>query len=364
MSFKLCPVRKFKGENAPLVSKRPRPSLSVAKAMQYEEILADLEHAMKEVNAEEVHELVAQLNVLSEELRHQRGLEAYLARGRFTGPVRERIRKEYISRYVMLRGGGPTYPYPPGNGPEYSPMDGSPQPADDYLNEFTEAAVRHGFVQKVYGILFVQLLVTTLIGGLVMNLLDGASKGVVSLCFAVSLVVMIGTMCVCICRPGLMRVYPTNYALLSVFTIAESILIGYISAQYTKESVLIVAAVTAVVVLGLSVFACQTEYDFSGWGPYLLCALFVMFGLSLCFLIAAMLGFSNSPAFQALRLVFAGLGALLFSFYIIYDTQLITGGKHGSTMFSVDDYCMAALVLYMDIIQLFMYMLELFGDRK
>ena len=62
-------------------------------------------------------------------------------------------------------------------------------------------------------------------------------------------------------------------------------------------------------------------------------------------------------------LVYCVAGALLFSFYLIYDTQLIIGGNH-KHHFSIDDYCMAAINLYIDIIQLFLWLLQIFGKRR
>merc|ERR1719162_2792681 len=100
----------------------------------------------------------------------------------------------------------------------------------------------------------------------------------------------IAMMCTFSCNPGLMRSSPTNYILLFIFTMAESVLVGFICIQYTQESVLIVTAVTAFVVFGLTLFACQTTYDFTGCGPYLMCAMLVLFGMSMCFWIASMLG--------------------------------------------------------------------------
>merc|ERR1719188_1974178 len=61
--------------------------------------------------------------------------------------------------------------------------------------------------------------------------------------------------------------------------------------------------------------------------------------------------------------VFAGCGVLLFTFYIIYDTQLIVGGTD-RRQFGIDDYAFAALSLYLDIINLFLYILQLFGERR
>ncbi|CAK0798661.1 unnamed protein product [Prorocentrum cordatum] len=52
-----------------------------------------------------------------------------------------------------------------------------------------------------------------------------------------------------------------------------------------------------------------------------------------------------------------------FSAYIVFDTQMIVGGTH-KYQFSVDDYAMAAIMLYIDIIQLFVHLLRIFGNRR
>jgi len=56
--------------------------------------------------------------------------------------------------------------------------------------------------------------------------------------------------------------------------------------------------------------------------------------------------------------VWACLGALLFSFYIIFDTHLLAM-HHGP-----DEYVLCALTLYLDIINLFLHILKIVGDRK
>jgi len=247
---------------------------------------------------------------------------------------------------------------------EYSPLNGSRR--DESLTMLTEKSVRHGFISKVYGILCSQLAFTTVIAGLVMHYgepLKRSNPGLVMGLMFGSMAMTLGMMCIFMCQPGLMKVSPTNYILLFLFTLAKSVLVGFISMQYTQQSVLLVTAITAFVVLGLTMFACQTKYDFTGFGPYLMCALLVLMGMSFCFMLGSMMGLGSSPAFQALHLAYAALGALIFSFYIVYDTQLIVGGKH-ERQFGIDDYCMAAISLYMDIIQLFLFLLQLFGERK
>lgn len=235
------------------------------------------------------------------------------------------------------------------------------------LRGIHETAVRHAFIQKVYGILGAQLAITTLISGAILYAGQHWVKSNPALSLTmmtVSLAVSIGMMCVFMCCPDTMRETPTNYILLGLFTIAESILVGFVSIQYTQASVIMVLAITTIVVLSLTLFACQTSYDFTGFAPYLFCFAMVLLGFGLVLSIASLCGATASPAFKAMRLLYAVGGALLFSVYLIFDTQMIVGGKHAKFKFSLDDYCMAAIALYLDIIQLFLYLLEIFGERK
>lgn len=49
-----------------------------------------------------------------------------------------------------------------------------------------------------------------------------------------------------------------------------------------------------------------------------------------------------SPARQ-IRTLYAALLIILWSMYIVYDTQLILGGKNKRFQYSIDDYVMASL---------------------
>lgn len=69
------------------------------------------------------------------------------------------------------------------------------------------------------------------------------------------------------------------------------------------------------------------------------------------------------PKTKTLTLVYASLGALLFSVYLIYDTQLMLGGKHKYTI-SPEEYVFAALNLYLDIINIFVYILTIIGAAR
>mmetsp|Transcript_3868 Transcript_3868/g.4808 ORF Transcript_3868/g.4808 Transcript_3868/m.4808 type:complete len:254 (+) Transcript_3868:29-790(+) len=240
-------------------------------------------------------------------------------------------------------------------------------PGENDLANITDTAVRHGFIQKVYGILGAQLVATSVVAGLIT--VFGANlvvynPALVSVLMVLSMVMLISMTCVFICCPDTMRRSPTNYILLSLFTLAEAVLVGFICIQYTVQSVLVTFAVTAVVTLALTLFACQTKYDFTGFLPYMFAGCLVLCFMGLAISISAAFGAAGTGAFKVLNLVYASLGALFFSFYIILDTQLIMGGKHSAHRFQIDDYCMAAINIYMDIVQLFLFLLQLLGERK
>jgi len=57
----------------------------------------------------------------------------------------------------------------------------------------------------------------------------------------------------------------------------------------------------------------------------------------------------------------AGFIVILYGLFLIIDTQLIVGGKKHEM--SIDDYIVGALILYIDIITIFLYLLEIFGGR-
>jgi FtsH-binding integral membrane protein len=63
---------------------------------------------------------------------------------------------------------------------------------------------------------------------------------------------------------------------------------------------------------------------------------------------------------EILNGVYASLGAVIFSCYIVVDTQLMMGGKHKYAI-DPEEYVYASLNLYLDIINLFLMILSLVG---
>ena len=223
---------------------------------------------------------------------------------------------------------------------------------------FEPLHVRQCFIKKVYGILSVQLLVTVLIASPFVVMDQNKVARFIFDNMWLFYLSMVTSLCVVVlfaCIPSLMTQVPVNYLLLTLFTIAEGVSVGMISSLYTTTSVVSTLGLVAAVVLALSAFAANTKVDLtkSLW-PYLVAATVVMMGAGLVLLFF--------PSHTGM-LIYSTAGALLFSVYIVFDTQMILGGK-SSMQFGVDDYVAAAIALYVDIISLFIYLLQLFGEQR
>jgi FtsH-binding integral membrane protein len=70
--------------------------------------------------------------------------------------------------------------------------------------------------------------------------------------------------------------YPTNFILLGVFTLFESLTIGTIVSFFDKILVIQAIIITAVVVVGLTMYTFQTKRDFSVMGAGLYAFLCVL----------------------------------------------------------------------------------------
>ena len=218
------------------------------------------------------------------------------------------------------------------------------------------------FIRKVYGILTAQFVLTSLMVFLacVPNIWPEKqiavanayhhflhSGGLLALFIVLMLVSIISLVCC-----GLDRVVPINYVLLFAFTVSEGWLISIICARTNPRIVLEATCLTTAMVIAITVYAATTKSDFTMCGPILFICLAVF---SLTGLFAWAFGFH-------LGLLWSLLGVILFSFYLLYDTQLILGGKRCEL--SEDSYILAAVNLYLDIVMIFVYLLGLLGGSN
>ena len=143
--------------------------------------------------------------------------------------------------------------------------------------------------------------------------------------------------------------YPTNLLFLTGFTALEAYSISVIVSFYDTRVVLLALILTTGIFIALTLFACQTKYDFTSWLPYLFGALWVLilFGFVSAF-------FHSSKA----ELIYGGGAALIFSGYILVDTQLVIRHYH------VEEEIAAAISLYLDVINLFLAILRILNSQQ
>ncbi|MDZ4098434.1 MAG: Bax inhibitor-1/YccA family protein [Methylophilaceae bacterium] len=144
---------------------------------------------------------------------------------------------------------------------------------------------------------------------------------------------------------------------LLLLTLVMGLLLGPIlqvalSLSNGGELVGLAAGGTGIIFLTLSAIASSTKRDFSFMGNFLLVGIILLIVASLANL------FLQIPAFS---LALSGVAVLLFSGFILYDTNRIVRG--GET-----NYVMATLSLYISIYQLFTNLLHLLmafaGNRE
>ena len=71
---------------------------------------------------------------------------------------------------------------------------------------------------------------------------------------------------------------------------------------------------------------------------------------------------------EVLDSLYSAMGAIVFSMYIVVDTQIMMGGVKGGRKahrlaISPEEYIFAALNLYLDVVNLFLFMLRIFGGN-
>ncbi|HWI87363.1 MAG TPA: Bax inhibitor-1/YccA family protein [Sphingomonas sp.] len=142
-----------------------------------------------------------------------------------------------------------------------------------------------------------------------------------------------------------------TYAVLMGLSLSTVLLV------YTGTSVAQTFFATAAAFAGLSLWGYTTKKDLSGFGTFLIMG---VVGI----LVASLLNLFFQS--NALALVISIFGVLLFAGLTAYDTQRIKSMYFHvqGTDFAGKSVVMGALTLYLDFINMFLFLLRLFGDRR
>lgn len=232
------------------------------------------------------------------------------------------------------------------------------QPKGDW-----ELEAKRGFLTKVYGIVSVQLAVTVLFCAVFMYV-EPVRMGLLAVGPVLIWVLLIPMIILLFALHYCKNSFPLNMWLLAGFTIAESLVVGFVCAAHQQAGVDCAThglhscagmgtivwyawAATFVVFGSLTAFVMFSRIDFSFLGLFLFAGSIIMIGWGL---LSMIFGFHTGFFFGA-------CGAALMCGYILYDTSNIM------KRMGPDDYVIAAIDIYLDVITLFLYILDMMrGD--
>ncbi|CAK5040253.1 unnamed protein product [Meloidogyne enterolobii] len=161
-----------------------------------------------------------------------------------------------------------------------------------------------------------------------------------------------------ICCESVRRSYPTNIICLAILTVSIGFLNMAITAYHDFSSVFLCFMITAVACGGVSLFATVTDRDLTSCMGIMCMATFCLAMFGLIVAVIAIFGVNIS----VLYVVYATIGAFLFLIWLAIDIQMIMGGKKYEL--SPEEYIFAVLALFMDIVQIFWFILMIFGGNR
>ena len=214
-------------------------------------------------------------------------------------------------------------------------------------------------MNKVYGLMSVGMLMTAGVAWAV-----GTSPAMVAAIFGTPLkwVVMFAPLIMVFAFGALIN--RLSVAAAQLFFYAYAALMGlslsYIFAIYTGTSIAQTFLVTSIAFAGLSLYGYTTKKDLSGMGTFLMMGLI---GLIVASIVNIFL------ASSALAFAVSVIGVLIFAGLTAYDTQSIKNeyiahAQHGDEAWLGKSAIMGALRLYLDFINMFMFLLQFLGNRE
>jgi len=225
---------------------------------------------------------------------------------------------------------------------------------EPFGSESLANSLRINFVRKVFGITAIQLAFTSLLTYLTISNPGFAKfqeRNPVLLILA-AVTVFVSSLALYI-SDTLSKKVPLNYILLSVFTLAESYTVAFLASAYDKEIVMSAMFLTASVVAALALYALRSKTEINMIG-----GLIVL--ISLGVLVIGFLSIFVRVKFLT-SLTFGG-SVIVSGLYLIYDVKLIMGKEN--IKLSLDDYIRGAMHLYVDVIRIFIKILQLLGDNE
>jgi FtsH-binding integral membrane protein len=214
-------------------------------------------------------------------------------------------------------------------------------------------------MNKVYGLMSVGMLLTGLVAWAV-----GSNPAMLAQIFGTPLkwLVMFAPLVVVIGFSAMIGRMSAAAAQLVFYVYAAlvGLSLSFIFAVYTGVSITQTFLITAIAFAGLSLYGYTTKKDLSGMGSFLIMGLIGLIVASIVniFLVSSAVAFAISA-----------IGVLIFAGLTAYDTQSIKNdylahAQVGDKEWLGKSAIMGALRLYLDFLNMFMFLLQFMGNRN
>lgn len=151
---------------------------------------------------------------------------------------------------------------------------------------------------------------------------------------------------------------PLNLILLYGLATAAGMTLGIVVESYFNVGrgsvVMNAAATTAALVLGLGAYSWTTKRDLSGMSGALTVALLAVLAVSVVYMLGSFFFHFYMPL---LNLLISGAFAIIFGLFLMVDLQRVRATRYGTQ----GDAIVLAAAVYLDIYNLFMNILQIFG---
>ena len=218
------------------------------------------------------------------------------------------------------------------------------------------------FVAKTFGWMFAGLLVT--FAAAVGTVSTGAFVMLFStgLVFALTIAELI---LVLVLSARITKLQPsTATAMFFVYAVLNGINLSVYFIAYDLGTLILAFLVGAVYFGVMAVYGANTQRDLLGWAPKLMGGLVALIVTAL---VGGLFGLLFGISFGFLDVVYCGLAVLLFMGMTAYDTQML---KHHYAYFGGDAAMLqkasifGALNLYLDFINIFLYIVRILGRSR
>ena len=206
---------------------------------------------------------------------------------------------------------------------------------------------RATLVKRTYGLVFLSILVT----------MAGAAFTFTQEALLTSVARHPFISFLCVIAPLIMaqrsaREFPKNIILTFVFAFVEGVYIApflYI-AERTAPGVAMQAGALTFAAFGvLTLYALFSRRDFSAWGSFLIVGVVVLF---LAMILNSFIGGVAGAMW------ISAIGVMIFSGLLVFDTWRIVR----SGTYTKDDYVLATVAIYLDLLNMFIFIVSLLGN--